>query len=619
VKREIEVPAAGEVLNPTWSPDGNSIALSATVGGDSDLFIHNLETGVTRRITSDLFADLQPAWSPDGQHIAFVTDRYTTDAETLHAGQYQLALLDVASGHIAAVPTFPEGKNINPQWAPDSQRLYFVSDQTGVSNVYSVDVRSGALAQITNVDSGVTGITALSPAISSALDAKSVAMSAYEEGSYHIYMIESPQQLAGIPTEVPTLRLQAASLPPVERESAVARSLDDPLTGLPSDTGVVEPYKPRLSLDSVGQPYISAGVDRFGGSIGGGIALSFSDMLGNRKLFTQINADTYGGGVSDLVKNTGALVAYANLTRRLNWGVILEQSPYIAGGYAIGRGVVDGESVLLDQTVIQRQINRGVTGTVAYPFSQNVRVELAGGFTRTSYEQEIRTIATSLQTGQIVVDDTTSTTLAEPMNLGSLSAALVTDTSVFGATSPVAGARSRFEITPTSGDLRPPARSPTIGYYFAPAPFYTIAVRGLHYGRYGSDGEDPRLVPLFIGYPELVRGYGVNSYQYERLVGSRLLVGNIEFRFPLLRPFGVSDHMYGPLPVEVAFFLDSGVTWNTGEKPTFLNGSREPVSSSGLSLRANLFGFAVAQIDYARLFDSPGRGWIWQFSLNPGF
>ena len=168
-------------------------------------------------------------------------------------------------------------------------------------------------------------------------------------------------------------------------------------------------------------------------------------------------------------------------------------------------------------------------------------------------------------------------------------------------------------------------------HYFMPARFYTIAVRGLHYGRYGTGGEDTRLLPLFIGYPEFVRGYGVNSFEpgecqsstscptYERLVGSRMLVGNVEFRFPLLRPFGVNDRMYGPLPVEVAFFLDGGVTWNKGDKPSFFNGTREPVTSGGISLRTNLMGFAVAQIDFARPFDRPGRGWIWGFSLTPGF
>jgi hypothetical protein len=33
VAREIEVPQVGEILNPTWSPNGKSIAFSATVGG----------------------------------------------------------------------------------------------------------------------------------------------------------------------------------------------------------------------------------------------------------------------------------------------------------------------------------------------------------------------------------------------------------------------------------------------------------------------------------------------------------------------------------------------------------------------------------------------------------
>jgi Tol biopolymer transport system component len=632
VAREIVIPEAGEILNPTWSPDGTAIAFSATVGGDSDLFIYNLKTSTASRVTSDLFADLQPAWSPDGQRIALVTDRFTTREGTLEAGDYRLALFDVASRRMTPLATFGQGKSINPQWSPDSRRLFFVSDQNGISNVYSVDVQSGALTQITNVDSGVSGITALSPAISAAIDARALAISAYEEGNQHIYVLETAEQLAGTPVGSAVARLQAASLPPLQRESGVARILSDPATGLPSSTGDVEPYKAGLSLDAVGQPYISAGVDRFGGTVGGGIAFSFSDMLGNHNLFAQVSADTYGGGFSDIAKNTGGLIAYTNLTKRLNWGVIVEQSPYIAGGYAIGQSVVAGENALVDQTIIQRQINRGITGMLAYPFSQTARMEFGGGFTRTSYDEQVRTIATSLRTNRILSDTTESRTLAESMNLSSFSTALVTDSSLFGATSPVAGGRSRFELSPTFGDVRMTTALVDYRRYFMPARFYTIAVRGLHYGRYGSGGEDPRLIPLFLGYPEFVRGYGIDSFSsgecgssescatFNRLVGSRILVGNLELRFPLLRPFGVSNRMYGPLPVEVAFFLDGGVAWNKGQTPTlFDGGSREPVSSGGISLRTSLLGFAIAQIDYARPFDREGRGWIWGFSLTPGF
>jgi len=49
----------------------------------------------------------------------------------------------------------------------------------------------------------------------------------------------------------------------------------------------------------------------------------------------------------------------------------------------------------------------------------------------------------------------------------------------------------------------------------------------------------------------------VGCEAFDRLIGSRVLIGNLEFRFPLLRPFGAaSSRMYGPLPVEVAFFAD---------------------------------------------------------------
>ena len=71
-----------------------------------------------------------------------------------------------------------------------------------------------------------------------------------------------------------------------------------------------------------------------------------------------------------------------------------------------------------------------------------------------------------------------------------------------------------------------------------PARFYTIATRLMHFGRYGAGGEDPRLTPLYLGYPSLVRGYDVGSFDEtdcpptldgscpaaDRLTGSRMAV-----------------------------------------------------------------------------------------------
>ncbi len=91
-------------------------------------------------------------------------------------------------------------------------------------------------------------------------------------------------------------------------------------------------------------------------------------------------------------------------------------------------------------------------------------------------------------------------------------AALVHDTSFFGATSPIYGERYRLEIDRSIGTLNYNTLLLDWRRYFMPKRPYTLAIRGLHYGRYGGDAEDPRLVPLYAGYPDLVHGYGFGSF-----------------------------------------------------------------------------------------------------------
>ena len=43
IEREIKLPQLGEILNPSWSPDGTTIVFSALVGGLTDLFVYDLE------------------------------------------------------------------------------------------------------------------------------------------------------------------------------------------------------------------------------------------------------------------------------------------------------------------------------------------------------------------------------------------------------------------------------------------------------------------------------------------------------------------------------------------------------------------------------------------------
>jgi hypothetical protein len=294
---------------------------------------------------------------------------------------------------------------------------------------------------------------------------------------------------------------------------------------------------------------------------------------------------------------------------------------------------VDGQLVGLDEVMIYRQTERAAAGLLAYPLNRARRVELQGGVTQVSFDQTIRTEGFSLLTGQRVFEDVTKRSGPETLTLATTSAALVSDTSHFGPVSPVQGERYRLEVAPSFGSIQVASVLADYRRYVMPVSFYTIATRALHYGRYGSGGDDVRLAPLYLGYPTLVRGYDVNSYSarecvatatspcpvFDRLLGSRIIVGNVELRLPLLRAFGMSRQMYGPLPVEVAVFADGGVAWRGGERPSLAGGSRDGVSSAGITLRANLAGFAIGQFDIVRPFQRPDAGWVFQFSLSPGF
>ena len=617
--REVPFPTLGEIYTPSFSPDGHSVAFSALADGFTDLFVYNLDTSALRRLTADAFADLQPAWSPDGKRIAFVTDRYSTQLERLQAGNYRLATVDVAGGDVQPLPSFARAKNINPQWAPSGESLYFLSDARGASNVYRLALADGTVHQLTDLVTGVSGITGLSPALSAAARADRVAFSVYDDGRYEIYAIEGAAGLAGRTVEVAETD-SAALIPGGKASGTVMDARADADSGLaPARTFATKPYKAKLGLDYMGQPYVGAGVDRYGAAFAGGIAMSFSDMLGEHSLSTILQVDRISG-----FTDIGGVVQYVNRVHRFNWGLQVAQVPYVYGGVAAGVATINGQQLYVEQTTQQRILDRSVSALGQYPFSASTRIEMQGGVRRIGYEVRTLTDGFSLGTGQLVLSTNESTPAGDDVNLFEGTAALVHDTSVFGATGPVVGRRLRLDVSPVAGTVNYAGALADFRQYYMPVRPVTVAARVMHYGRYGAGGEDSRLGSLFLGYPSLVRGYDSGSFTtaecssscpvFDQLLGSRLLVANVEVRAPLLGLFG-AKRLYGPLPIDVGGFFDSGVAWDSASSP----GARSIVKSVGATARVNLFGAAVLQLDYVKALDRPGRSPYFTFNLLSGF
>jgi Tol biopolymer transport system component len=139
---------------PAWSPDGKYIAYSSDKDGPMAIYIRNLDTGATRRLTAPFTgAQAKLAWSPDGKKIAFES---ALDSE---AGSQALYVADVATGQFHQVfgPQNATGADYEiafepgaPSWGPDSntialavQQSYSTRFREGVSEILTVNATTG--------------------------------------------------------------------------------------------------------------------------------------------------------------------------------------------------------------------------------------------------------------------------------------------------------------------------------------------------------------------------------------------------------------------------------------------------------------------------------------------
>ena len=614
------------LMTPSWSPDGTELVFSGSAGGMSDLYLIKVDGTNLRRLTQDKYADLQPTWSHDGAKIAFSTDRGPqTDFDRLRFSNMRIAVYDLASGTIDMLPHMEHGKNINPVWSPDTRSIAFVTDRTGISNIFLYDLNDQKIYQLTNVYTGVSGITPLSPVLSWAAKADRLAFAYYESGSYNVYTIDNPRSLRRSPYvpeptpavgtllaaskgdtltvgrmvdladvavepgtvasvyRTPTGFRQSDSTPPVDSSHAapvsVRELLDSAALSLPDTSEFTfKEYQARFSPDFVARPSIGYTRDNFGRGFYGGSSVSLSDILGNQTL-------VFSAAINGRIAEAQVLGVYINQSKRLNWALGAQQAPsYFYGNTTLE--TIDNvptpnplDSLLKQTFRIRRFIVRDAFAETFYPFNRFRRIELGAHFFNVSddileqsnfYDHRTRAYRGT----------TSGTTNGQNVTYFEPQIAMVYDRTRFGFVGPFAGRRSRYSVAPAIGDWRFITGVADHREYLFARPF-TLAIRALVVGRWGPNSDQ---FPVFLGNTELLRGYTSQSMRdnecggtftspvgsffqtgcppLDQMIGSKIAVGNVELRFPLTRNLVLGLLPVGLPPVEGAVFFDIGMAWD---------------------------------------------------------
>jgi dipeptidyl aminopeptidase/acylaminoacyl peptidase len=152
-----------------FSPDGQEICYTSNhdeveaTSTNNDLFLVSINGGEARNITSENKAsDSTPVYTPDGKYIAYRAQSRPGD----ESDRFQLMLYNRKTGFKRSLTADFD------QWvgtytiAPDSSKIYFVSEKEGESPLYAVDLTGLVISEDSTPDMHVhrtnTGITKLS-------------------------------------------------------------------------------------------------------------------------------------------------------------------------------------------------------------------------------------------------------------------------------------------------------------------------------------------------------------------------------------------------------------------------------------------------------------------------
>jgi hypothetical protein len=244
---------------PRFFPDSRTVMFTAFTQGTHDIFKLDLQSGEIVNLTRDDYFEKAPAISPDGLSIAYSIRLDSID---------KLFLSPLADFSQKTQLTFGPGNTTCPSFSTDSRRIYYVGDLREAFNIYSIDLANGEILRYTDVWTG-NFFPSAHPA-----DPGRLFFSSFNKGSYQVF---SARLEGTVEDRVTFAELGAVELP---RRFRPALTLD-------IEDKKIEPYPGLNKLYVARRPPIDVVVSS-DGSLYGGAALSFGDLLGDHNFLAMV-------------------------------------------------------------------------------------------------------------------------------------------------------------------------------------------------------------------------------------------------------------------------------------------------------------------------------------------
>lgn len=622
------------LFSPSWSPDGKHIAMIMFREGESDLVTVELNTGQLTYITSDRFDEADPSWSHDSQRLLFTSNRdgaglrekslSARNFVDFNFNDFDVYEVDIRTNNLSRLTNDPFMER-TPLWTSLENTLIYVSDKSGVFNIYQHNLESGQSSAITNI---VTG--AFQPTI--AREIGTLAFASYFNNGYDIFLMNDP--FGGDSTAKPYQISEAEKI--LSKDSGTSRYGTSPFDyqhyvfdrllqdrteeeqKAKDSTEIVvrerqidgtypsKEYRVQLEPDLV---FVYASYSPYYAMQGSGLIL-LTDILGNHQMF--VSAE-----LNYSIKYSNLFFLYNYMAKRMDIGCGTYHHAYpFYSSY--------NDAIWLDR-------NYGLFLTTSYPFNHFNRLEVGLDYSiieRTTEWQsrpaagEEYTLSTVLPHVGYVHDTSIHRWSTSPANGDRWRADLLWSPNVA-----IAGDKS-ISFTTVSFDWRKYLayhKDYTFGFRLSgaisegtnPQRFFMGGLMNWFNARYDNPSGDVQLEIEDIYFARFVtplRGVG-----YYNQIGTRYILGNFEFRYPFIRHLVLG----WPLPfyfrnVRGAFFTDVGTTWcpkNIGKN--LVPDPSDWLSGFGFGIRMDLGVFPI-EWDIAW---SPETGMVPQyyFSLNFGF